>query len=99
MGALIADDMVRLDGLDAAIVGTADCQKFSESVLAYSEEKIIEILQHRDGMNYREAIDFFLFNILSLGVEKPPVFVHKIDPMDITWETQQSRDDILPEDN
>lgn len=65
---------VILDGLDDCIIGIAERFGF-EPVLAYSVEKIIQLLMDRDGMDREEAQEFYEFNIFNLGVEHSPVFI------------------------
>jgi hypothetical protein len=60
----IHDDLLLLDGLDDAIIGTS--QRINEPVLAvYSWEKIIAILTERDNMDFEDAVEFVEFNILA----------------------------------
>ncbi len=71
----IEGDIIKLDGLDGAVVGIADGFNFEGEVLAYSTAKIVNILMERDGMDYDEAVEFFDFNIRGLGVPGAPVFI------------------------
>lgn len=72
-------DAIIYDGLDEAIIGIASRINL-DPVLAYSEDKIIEILMERDGMDYEEAFEYFQFNIIGgwLG-EGTPVFIQKFE--------------------
>jgi hypothetical protein len=64
-----------LDGLDEAIVGIVEEFGNSPRIL-YSKEKILEILQSRDGMTYEESEEFYGYNILGLYAgEQNPVFL------------------------
>lgn len=62
-------------GFDDAIIGYT--QRLNQKPLvAYSVDKIIEILVERDGLTYEEAIEHFDFNIGGgwLG-EGTPMFI------------------------
>ena len=63
-------DFLFIDGFDDAIIGT--CEK--TDVVIYSTKKIIEIIMNQ-GMEYRDALEHFHFNILdgNLG-EMTPIF-------------------------
>lgn len=64
-----------LDGLDDAIVGIVE--EFGSAFrILYSRDKILEILQKRDGMTFEEAEEFYGFNILGLYAgEQNPIFL------------------------
>ena len=69
----ILEEAVFWDGLDEAIIGTAE--RIGLSVVAYDVEKIIEILM-RDGMDYEEAVEYYEFNINGAWVgEYTPVHI------------------------
>jgi hypothetical protein len=70
-----AEGAVLLTGLEGAIVGITDEFGSGRRVL-YSKDKIIEILQERDGMTWMEAEEFFDYNIKGgyFG-EQNPVFL------------------------
>ena len=74
------DGAISLDGLDAAIIGAAEHCDVEGRVLAYDENKIVEILIDEHDMTPNEAKDFLDFNIFQLrtGVGEP-VFVSKLD--------------------
>ena len=67
-------DFLFIDGFDDAIIGI--CEK--TDVVIYSTKKIIEILMNQ-GMEYRDALENFHFNILdgSLG-DLTPIFCDDI---------------------
>jgi hypothetical protein len=45
-------------------------------VVAYSVEKILDILINRDGMTYEEAIEYYDYNIVGAWMgELTPVFI------------------------
>jgi hypothetical protein len=77
--ASIHDDLLLMDGLDDAIIGTS--QRINEPVLAvYSWEKIIAILTERDNMDFEDAVEFAEFNILGAWIgEKTPIIVMPLD--------------------
>lgn len=64
-----------LDGLDDAIVGIVEEFGNSPRIL-YSKDKILQILQDRDGMTYEESEEFYDYNILGLHAgEQNAVFL------------------------
>ena len=74
----LAPEAMIADGFDDAIVGIADVHDGSgtRAVVAYDKQKIIKILQERDGMESDEALEFFDYNILGSYVgEGTPVYV------------------------
>jgi len=64
--------MKKLDGLDEAIMGMVSAMIEGERVntLVYSGNKIHDILQKRDGMEWDEALDFIDFNIEGMYIGK-----------------------------
>ena len=74
----INEEALVCDGFDDAIIGMAERINLGP-VVAYSVEKIIEILMKRDGMDYEEAYEFYSFNIVGAWMgEFTPVFVENI---------------------
>ncbi len=70
-----AEGAVLLTGLDEAIVGITDEFGAGRRIL-YSKDKIISILQERDGMSWSEAEEFFDYNIKGgFFGEQNPVFL------------------------
>jgi hypothetical protein len=71
------EGVVRLDGLDDAIIGLAFRHVSVPSpVLCYDQSKIVEILMVRDGMTFEEAQEFFEFNIACLWAgDGTPIFL------------------------
>lgn len=68
-------DAILCDGFDEAIIGIAERINLGP-VVAYSVEKIINILMTRDGMTYEEAIEFYDYNIIGSWVgEYTPIFI------------------------
>ena len=70
-----AEGAILLDGLESAIVGITDEFGTGKRVL-YSKDKILKILQERDGMTSSEAEEYFDYNIIGgyFG-EQNPVFL------------------------
>jgi hypothetical protein len=63
-------DFLFVDEFDDAIIGI--CEK--SDVVIYSTKKIIEILMNQ-GMEYRDALEHFHFNILDGGLgDLTPIF-------------------------
>ena len=63
------------DGFDEAIIGMAERINLGP-VVAYSVEKILDILINRDGMTYEEAIEYYDYNIVGAWMgELTPVFI------------------------
>ena len=63
------------DGLDDAIIGVAQ-QHGSETVIAYSESKILYCLKDQNGWDDEEAQEWYDYNIACLGVtDGTPVIV------------------------
>lgn len=69
--------MMKADGFDEAILGVA--QRCGQpEIIAYDTEKILEILQARDGMTAEEAVEYFEFNIAGAWVgEETPIFIDR----------------------
>jgi len=64
-------ELMRLDGFNDAVVGHT-CN-LGHPVLVYDMDKIIEILEHEQGMEHHEASDYFWFNVAGayFGPETP----------------------------
>lgn len=72
----INPDALLCDGFDDAIIGMAERINLGP-VVAYSVEKIIEILIERDDMTYEEAFEYYDYNILGSWMgENTPVFIN-----------------------
>lgn len=69
--------MLYADGFEKAIIGIGKrCSQ--PDIVAYDTEKILEILQNRDGMTELEAVEYFEFNIAGAWVgEETPIFIEK----------------------
>ena len=71
----LAEGAIKLDGLDEAIIGIVEEFGNGPRIL-YSKNKIIYILQERDGMTWSESEEFYDYNILGLYAgEQNPVFL------------------------
>jgi hypothetical protein len=71
------EDYLKADGFDDAVIGTAEIWRDGtrESVLVYSVEKMIVILE-TGGMTEEEAIEYISFNVEGAYVgPKTPVFM------------------------
>jgi hypothetical protein len=70
-----AEGAILLDGLESAIVGITDEFGTGKRVL-YSKDKILKILQERDGMTFADAEEYFDYNIIGgyFG-EQNPIFL------------------------
>ena len=67
--------MWKADGFDKAFLGVASRVGMDE-VLAYDYDKVLKILQERDGMCPDEALEYFHDNIIGAWVgDKTPLFV------------------------
>lgn len=85
MKALSEEGVIRLDGLDDAIVGLAFRHTGPGPVLCYDCEKILTILMARDNMTYEEAQEFADFNIYCLWAgEGTPIFLEPATPQEIS---------------
>ena len=73
------DDLLKADGFDEAIIGTAGgCS--NADVLLYDTNKIISILQERDSMDEEEALEFFYFNQIGAWMgDLTPCFLSTIE--------------------
>lgn len=82
-----SEGAVFLDGLESAIIGVVEEFGNGRRIL-YSKDKILEILQQRDGMTYSESEELFDYNIIGgyFG-EQNPVFLDKfLKPVSISGE-------------
>ena len=71
----LEEDLIAFDGLDDAVIGIVQVHT-QPSRVAYSYEKIVEILMDQD-MTYEEAVEYFDFNIGCLWAgENTPAIVH-----------------------
>lgn len=71
----INPDALLCDGFDEAIIGMAERINLGP-VVAYSVEKIIDIMMNRDGMNYEEAAEYYDYNIRGAWMgEFTPIFI------------------------
>ena len=71
-------DLLKADGFDDAIIGVVE--RIGVQAICYDQEKVIDILIERDGMDYEEAVEYFEFNIAGAWVgESTPFFLQKMD--------------------
>ena len=67
--------MLKADGFDKAFLSVASRFGMDE-VFAYDYDKVLKILQERDGMSPDEALEYFHYNIIGAWVgDKTPLFV------------------------
>jgi hypothetical protein len=70
-----AEGAVILDGLDDAIIGIVEEFGNGPRIL-YSKNKVLDILEERDGMSPIDAVEFYEYNILGLFAgDQNPVFL------------------------
>ena len=70
-----SEGAVILDGLDDAIIGIVEEFGNGPRIL-YSKNKVLRILEERDGMSSIEAVEFYEYNILGLfATDQNPVFL------------------------
>jgi hypothetical protein len=70
-----AEGAILLDGFNDAIIGIVEEFGNGPRVL-YSKNKILQILEDRDGMTIFEAVEFYDYNILGLFAgEQNPIFL------------------------
>lgn len=63
------------DGFDDAIIGMAERINLN-SVVAYSVEKMLDIMVNRDGMTYEEALEYYDYNIQGAWMgDNTPIFI------------------------
>lgn len=77
-----AEGAIMLDGLESAIIGVV--QEFGNGVrILYSKDKILQILQERDGMTYTESEEFFDYNIIGghYGEQNPVFLDRELEPV------------------
>jgi hypothetical protein len=68
-------DALICDGFDDAIIGMAERINLGP-VVAYSVDKIINIMIERDGMTYEEAMEYYDYNILGSWMgDNTPIFI------------------------
>jgi hypothetical protein len=60
-------EVATADGFDDAIIGIIESYGMGEKVL-YDLDKVLVILQERDGMSYEEACDYYAYNMLGAGI-------------------------------
>ena len=70
-----AEGAVLLDGLNDAIIGIVE-EFGNEPRILYSKNKVLQILEDRDGMTPFEAVEFYEYNILGLFAgDQNPIFL------------------------
>ena len=70
-----AEGAILLDGLNDAIIGIVEEFGNGPRIL-YSKNKVLQILEDRDGMSPLEAVEFYDYNIIGLHAgEQNPIFL------------------------
>lgn len=68
-------DILLADGFEDAFLGIVESMGSQPKAL-YDENKCIDILEERDGMDYEEAVEYFRFNMTGAYVgEFTPAFI------------------------
>jgi hypothetical protein len=77
----ICEGMIKMDGFDEAIVGTATMIGHSSPSVCYDYQKMVNVLVSRDGMTEEEAEEYIGFNCLGayIGEEAPIVLFPGLD--------------------
>ena len=72
-------EALTLDGFDEAIIGIAERISMNP-IVAYSVQKIIYILVKEHNLEFKDAEEYFEYNILGafMGVNTP-IFIHKLE--------------------
>ena len=71
----INPDALMCDGFNEAIIGLGERINLGP-VVAYSVEKIIDIMMQRDGMTYEDAAEYYDYNIRGAWMgEFTPIFI------------------------
>jgi len=71
----INPDALLCDGFDEAIIGMAERPNLGP-IVAYSVEKMLDIMIARDGMTYEEALEYFDYNIAGAWLgDNTPIYI------------------------
>ena len=71
----INPEALMCDGFDEAIIGMAERPNLGP-VVAYSVEKMLNIMITRDGMTYEDALEYFDYNIACAWLgEFTPIYI------------------------
>ena len=71
----INPEALMCDGFDEAIIGMAERPNLGP-VVAYSVEKMLNIMITRDGMTYEDALEYFYYNIACAWLgEFTPIYI------------------------
>ena len=75
----INPEALMCDGFDEAVIGMAERINLGP-VVAYSVDKIINIMIERDGMTYEEAVEYFEYNQQGAWMgEGTPCFIRQLE--------------------
>jgi len=68
-------EMLTADGFDDAIIGVLE-RAGRLPVVAYDQDKCIQVLMDRDGMDYKEAMEFLDVNVIGAWKgDRTPEFI------------------------
>lgn len=71
----INPEAILCDGFNDAIIGMAERINLSP-VVAYSVEKMLDIMIARDGMTYEEALEYYDYNIAGAWLgDNTPIYI------------------------
>lgn len=78
MGRVEEGEVLLADGFEEAFLGFG--RQFCHEVAVYDYHLCLDVLQHRDGMSWEEAHEFFEFNVVGAWVgPNTPVFIDLSD--------------------
>ena len=81
--------MLKWDGFDNAIIGTAERHNM-ETVIAYDLTKMVQILVARDDMSVEEAHEYLQFNVIGAYIgEYTPIIINKKTKEEVKELTQE----------
>jgi hypothetical protein len=71
----INPEAILCDGFNDAIIGMAERINLGP-VVAYSVEKMLDIMIARDGMTYEEALEYYDYNIAGAWLgDNTPIYI------------------------
>ena len=86
--------MVKWDGFDNAIIGTAE-RHGMDTVIAYDLTKMVKILVARDDMSVEEAHEYLQFNVIGAYIgEYTPIIVNKMTVKELMALLQEMDPDL-----
>jgi hypothetical protein len=74
----LGEELLTADGFDQAIVGVA--RQFNKLFVVYDTDKVLDILERRDGLSADDAAEFFEVNIVGAWVgDGTPAFLTRFE--------------------